>query len=282
MSKNLFQTPNLTEIVSNSFDKFENYGFTLLEEKDFEHLESEINDEKKEYELLYSQDNDNRVMWKKMKGEGSKHDEDNSGLTIRHKYKMVVPYNSQLFYDVLRSYEHRYLWDEREGGREILQIFNVPNKPQNQVVEYLVKKGNLLVATRDFVTINAEKYNEEDKSYLLIGKSIDQYPKESKYLRSTILYLGMKIVPINENSCEFYCVTQVHPRGWIPLWVYEWVLQFLPKEFHQLTTKACQLRIEQNYPSFINYYQLYNKPNNNTQPNNATSTCDNNDNNIEQ
>jgi len=82
-------------------------------------------------------------------------------------------------------------------------------------VEYLVKLGNFFVATRDFVTINAERYDEKEQAYYTIGKSIDKYPKESRsknYVRSEITYLGTKLCRVDDNSCEFWCVTQVHPR----------------------------------------------------------------------
>lgn len=69
-------------------------------------------------------------MWKKLNGEGGSKtiSEEHSHLTVRHKYKMIVNYPIQVFYDVLRAYDFRYLWDNREAGREIVQIFNIPGK----------------------------------------------------------------------------------------------------------------------------------------------------------
>ena len=54
------------------------------------------------------------------------------------------------------------------------------------------------------MTVNAEQYDEKTNSYLLVGKSIDSYPKQTKpeNVRTSILYLGMKITPIDENVSE--------------------------------------------------------------------------------
>nr|CAG4719295.1 unnamed protein product [Naegleria fowleri] len=174
---------------------------------------------------------------------------------------MIVNHPVQVFYDLLKDYDRRYLWDKRDGGREILAIFNVDGKPQNQVVEYLVKKGNLIVSSRDFVTINTERYCEKTNSYLMIGKSVNEFPKESpsSYIRGNILYLGMKIAPIDDKSCEFYCVTQTNMSGYIPNFVYEWALKSLPSEFQAITYEGCQQRIREGCSTFTNYYKLASK-----------------------
>ena len=103
-----------------------NYG--IKEFSDFDKLQEEINDKEQDYKILFEEED--RVMWKKINGEGGSQtlSEAHSHLTVRHKYKMVVNYPIQVFYDVLRDYSSRYLWDNREAGREILQIFNIPGK----------------------------------------------------------------------------------------------------------------------------------------------------------
>ena len=63
-----------------------------------------------------------------MTGEGGKESAAHDHLTIRHKYKMIVPYPLEVVYDLLKDYDSRYLWDSRDGGREILKIFNVDGK----------------------------------------------------------------------------------------------------------------------------------------------------------
>ncbi|KAG2374905.1 hypothetical protein C9374_010279 [Naegleria lovaniensis] len=257
-SKNLFVRPKLENVVHDSFEKFEKHGFSLMEHSDYDVLEKELEDPEGNYELLF--EDNHSVMWKKINGEGGKNclSAEHSHDTVRHKYKMVVNHPVQIFYDLLKDYERRHLWDKRDGGREILAIFNVEGKPQNQVVEYIVKKGNLIVSSRDFVTINAEKYDEKTNSYLMIGKSVNEFPKESpsSYIRGNILYLGMKIVPIDDKRCEFYCVTQTNMNGYIPNFVYEWALKSLPSEFQVITDEGCHQRIRDGCEAFTNYYKL--------------------------
>jgi hypothetical protein len=125
------------------------------------------------------------------------------------------------------------------------------------------KAGTFLVANREFTTLNAERF--ENGICYMVARSIpsdvdvfDTFPSQlgdvGNTVRSHILYLGQAIVPISENVCQYWCITQVDPAGWIPATLYNWVTRFLPREFQTTMKKGCFQRLEQT-DKYLNYYR---------------------------
>lgn len=147
--------------------------------------------------------------------------------------------------------------------REIIEICDVENHPLN-VVEKFAKKGSFLVANRDFVTVNAERFEIKDGRvrFVMVGKAVPNHPKGESFkscVRATIHYNGMVIeeAPDDPNSCIFWNMSQVDPAGWIPEAVYNWVTRFVPKEFKDLMYIGCQTRKKKNlgHLDFHIFYQ---------------------------
>ncbi|KAL0490727.1 hypothetical protein AKO1_002214, partial [Acrasis kona] len=230
----------------------------LFQQEDFEKLKIE-SDNESEYESIYHEKDNvsERKLWIKKSGKGSAI----SGATnIRHKYCCKFPFSAKVFYDTMRDYARRHEWDNRDLGRSILQVYQVPGTVQNQVIENFVKAGTLMVANREFITLNAEQ-QLEGMIYML-GKSIDisetNVSDPSRFhplnpVRSDIVYLGQAIIPISENVCQYWCITQVDPGGWIPSMLYNYATRYLPKEFQNTMSVGCRGRQERDN-EYINFY----------------------------
>ena len=270
-------------------------GVLLFDRTDVEILKSEM-DNTTDYTLLYEEPD--CKMWYKSRGEGSgtsqatnssdrgsDNPDSDSDRTMRNseaaanssfiRYKYYCDFEGcslQEFYDAMRDYSKRFEWDTRDAGRRIIQIFHTPNHDdilEYQVVEHMVKKGTFVVSDRDFVTLNAEIW-EDDHTMYCVGKSIEYEgaPQSARgVVRSIILYLGTRIQLLTDggesgkSTVRVWFVTQTDPKGWIPSSVVNWAQRFLPKEYKQNVERAIAQRRQKSDSElkYTNYYQVANK-----------------------
>jgi hypothetical protein len=241
----------------------------LFTMKDVEILKEELNNTE-DYKLLSNEEG--YSLWQKINGEGS--GKVATGIQyenpvaaespyLRYKYCCDFDCDMDLFVDTMRDNEFRTKWDTREISREIVQIYNDPdNVLQYQVVEHLLKKGKLVIANRDLVTMYTEVWDGEVMYFL--GKAVDLSDvllADPSAVRGQMLYLGMKLEKIGDGKIRYWCIIQLDPSGWLPSYAVNWGCQTIPKEFKADLTRATQLR-KQLYPDgkqYLNYYQLIGK-----------------------
>jgi hypothetical protein len=264
MSK--FKVPNVHEITTTNIPS----NVKLFTESDFDRLKQEIANTD-DYTLVYSENGN--TLWQKVKGEGSGkvtaddiiHDEVAAKSSyLRYKYCCDFDCDMDLFIDTIRDYTSRHEWDDRDIGREIVHIFHDPNNSSApyQIVEHMVKRGQFVVANREFISLSAEAW-DGDVMYSL-GRAIDLpdvKTLDKSAVMSYILYLGQCIEKLGDGKIRYWCVSQTDAAGWIPGWVVNWACKKLPEEFQKGMNIATQLRLKKHPDgkSYTNYYQIKGK-----------------------
>lgn len=165
----------------------------------------------------------------------------------------------------------------------------------HQVIEQMIKKVGSVMSDRECITLTAEYMDRETGTIYWLSKSIPddlanqliQSPITSPavihsatgpvkssnnnnnnnsvgaslnnqgLVRSDVLYLGMVLKPLAPNRMEYWCVTQLDPKGWLPANIMNWATQFIPKAFKREIIEASEMRSERDPSSltYVNYYK---------------------------
>jgi len=222
-------------------------GIELFTHKDFQKLRDEIANEK-DYEVLYDDLTTGIKMWIKKSGEGSQN------IIKRHKHRGRVPFSPDIFYATIKDPRMRKKWDPRHLGIFTIEGPFVNEDKENglivNVIERLTKAGTWPVGNRDFVTLGGTMLErvEQGNRFLMIGKSVvhPKAPPLDDFVRGEVHYYGMVLEPTsNPNECVYYSIIEADPKGWISQSLYNYLVQFGPKEYEDSVTKGVQLRLEQ-------------------------------------
>ncbi|KAL0489268.1 hypothetical protein AKO1_013799 [Acrasis kona] len=197
-------------------------------ESDFEELNKEIDNES-DYDVLY--ENADCKMWVKARGEGSQN------VIKRHKYRGTFKFSTDLLYATVKDRRARKLWDPRDLGIETIEGPIVTE----------TEKGRI---NRDFVTVGATKMEVEGgkNKFIMIGRSVDHKSAQptDAFVRGEINYYGLVLIPTDKpDECIYWSIIEADPKGWIPQSLYNYFVQYGPKEFEDNVTKGALLRIEQ-------------------------------------
>lgn len=228
----------------------EESNIQYISREDFLKLDNEIDNEVDYKELFNS---DGIQMFVKVSGEGSNHP---SGIA-RYKYFGTINFDIDTVFAVYRDDSMRHVWDKREIGRRILKRFPVKQgEPKNSII-WTAKRGQFLVANRDFVSIQSTMReigpSGETVAYRTLSRAQDNfYEPVEKCVRANLIILGIKLWTDSlTGKTKYVCVTQIDPSGWISSSIVNWVVKFVPSEFEKGIIEGCKYRIENNMDNEI-------------------------------
>lgn len=153
-------------------------------------------------------------------------------------------------YDVLHDPQFRPEWDTTMlEGREVYML-----NPNNDISYYAVKCPSPL-KNRDFIM--QRTWLETPTEYVIFNHSIyhKEYPPRKGLIRGESILTGYLIRPKTKTSCELTYVTQMDPKGTVPMWAVNKVAEYLAPSILKNLHKACQ-----RYPAWKSVNNPHYKP----------------------
>ena len=112
-------------------------------------------------------------------------------------------------FDTLLDPEYRNTWDDRNMGRNTIEVIN----SSNYIIHYLVKVP--VVTNRDYVFRQATAKFGDD--YILYNSNVihEKCPPQAKFVRGT-MNISAYYIQKTENGCKVTCVSDNNLGGSLP------------------------------------------------------------------
>ncbi|XP_040031569.2 START domain-containing protein 10 [Gasterosteus aculeatus] len=157
--------------------------------------------------------------------------EEESRTVQRLKMRIICKdVSAETLYDVLHDTSYRKKWDSN-----MIETYDIGRLTANADVGYYSWKCPSPLKNRDFVTMRS--WLPLGSDYLIINYSVKhpQHPPKKDYVRAVSLQTGYLIQPNGTGCSTLYYLTQMDPRGSLPMWVVNRVSQFVaPKAMRKI------------------------------------------------
>ncbi|XP_071847090.1 START domain-containing protein 10-like isoform X3 [Apostichopus japonicus] len=164
--------------------------------------------------------------------------------------KFMEDVSAATCYDVIHDPHFRQEWDTTMlEGKEVYML-----NPNNDISYYAVKCPSPL-KNRDFIM--QRTWLVTPTEYVIFNHSIyhSEFPPRKGLIRGESMLTGYLMRPKGKTSCELTYVTQMDPKGTVPMWAVNKVAEYLAPSILKNLHKACQ-----RYPAWKSVNNPHYKP----------------------
>ncbi|GAB6031829.1 hypothetical protein CHUAL_010231 [Chamberlinius hualienensis] len=151
-------------------------------------------------------------------------------IKVKSIFNDVKP---SLLYDVLHDPEYRKVWD-----MYMIDSYDIGHLNVNNDVGYYSVRSPSTFKNRDFVL--QRSWLDTGNEYMIINHSVfhESAPPKKGFIRAISYLTGFLIRP-SGNGCEMGYVTQCDPKGLLPSWLVNKVIQVSIPTLVKQIYKAC-------------------------------------------
>ena len=129
---------------------------------------------------------------------------------------------AETLYKVLHDHNYRKVWDTNMVEGKVIDML----KDDVELGYYSVRLG-YGISNRDFCNMRTWKVKGDE--YTIFNRSVisDLCPEVKGHVRGQSILSGYYIKKLHKGGCEFIYYSHCDPKGWLPAYVVNWVMDKL-------------------------------------------------------